>query len=225
MPALPSYIPARDADLVNWSDNFSTLLTASPATYGLISGDAVAVAAANTPWQTAYTTAIDPSTRTPVAVQAKDDAKISMLATIRPYAQLISLNAGVLASDKIAIGVNPRTSSPTPISAPVTNPILAVVSTTPLQHVLRYRDESASPSVKSKPYGVLQIQIFCSVSATVITDQNALDYKGVATKSPFLLSFDPADAGKQAYYAARWITRRGLIGPWSPIVNLTVTNG
>jgi hypothetical protein len=222
MPALAPYIPNKDADFANWSANFSTLITASPGTYGLVAGDATAIAASQAAWAAAYALAVNPSTRTPTTVAAKGTAKINLLAIDRPYAQTIANNAGVTSGNKIALGLNPKTSTPAQITAPTTAPVLSLVSAPPLQHIVRYRDETASPTVKSKPYGVVQIQIFATASATVITDPNALLYKGVSTKSPFLVSWDSADKGKQAYYAARWITRKGLTGPFSTIVNFTV---
>lgn len=225
MPASPPYIPPKDADLANWADNFSDLITATPGVYGLMTADAVAIAAVVTPFLSAYSDAINPSTRTPVTVQAKDDARTDMLATVRPYAINVSLNAGVLTSDKIALGVNPRTSTPTPINTPSTNPVISIVAAYPLQHVIRFRDETSSPSVKAKPYGVTQIQIFAAVSATPITDPGELALKQIGTKSPALIPWDADDAGKLAYYAARWQTRTGLVGPWSTISAFTVANG
>lgn len=225
MPALPPYIPPRDADLATWADNFSDLITAAPGTYGLLAGDATAIAAVVNPFLAAYTLAVNPSTRTPVTVGDKDDARTAMLALVRQYAVQISLNAGVLTADKIAVGVNPRTSTPSPIADPTTSPVLSIVSAPPLTHVLRYRDEEASPSVKAKPYGVTQLLLYGTASATPITDQDALDFKGAFTKAPSLVEWAPADAGKQAYYAGRWMTRRGLVGPWSAIVNFTIANG
>lgn len=222
MPALAPYIPNRDADLQTFAQNFSTLITASPASYGLVAGDATAIASAYTSWNTAYLAAVNPSTRTPVTVAAKDVAKTSLLATIRPYAQTISLNAGVSSGNKIALGVNPRTSTPTPIATPTTNPVLDVTQALPLQHVLRYRDSTASPSVKSKPYGVIQCQIFAQASATPITDPAAIAFKQAVTKAPALLTFDSADVGKKIYYAARWVTRSGKVGPFSPITSFTL---
>jgi hypothetical protein len=225
MPALPPYIPAQDVNLATWADNFSDLITAGPATYGLLAGDATAIAAVVTPFLSAYSLAVNPSTRTPVTIADKDDAKIAMLALVRQYAVQISLNAGVLTADKIAVGVNPRTSTPTPIATPTTSPVVTIVSAPPLQHILRYRDEMSSPTVKAKPYGVTQILIYATASATPITDQNALDFKGAYTKAPSLIEWQPEDAGKQAYYAGRWMTRAGKVGPWSSVTNFTIANG
>lgn len=219
------YIPAPDADFDLWATNFSTLLTASPATYGLVAGDATAVAGVYNTWHTAYLAAINPATRTPVTVQAKDDARVAALAVIRPYAVQISLNAGVNASDKIAIGVNPRTSTPTPIPEPATAPVIAVIMATPLQHTLAYHDETQPETVKAKPNGVQFCEVHCVVSATAVIDQALIPIKKMVTKSPFTIDFDSADVGKSAYYAARWINANGLFGPWSAIANFTVANG
>lgn len=108
MPAIAPYIPAADPAFAAWLDNFSALLTAAPATYGQTSGVAAAVAAVTATWDAAYALVTSPSTKTKDTVQAKNVARINALAEVKPVAQQISLNQGVLASDKVAIGVNPH---------------------------------------------------------------------------------------------------------------------
>jgi hypothetical protein len=51
-----------------------------------------------------------------------------------------------------------------------------------------------------------------------------MSLKVLATKNPVGINFVAGDVGKVCYYAARWITRRGLVGPWSNIVSFTVAN-
>lgn len=222
MPALPPYIPAKDAALDNWANNFSTLITAGPGTYGLVAADAVTIAAAFASWHTAYQAAISLATRGPATVATKNTQRINMLAVLRPYAQTISLNAGVSPTNKTALGINPRTSTPTPITAPATNPVLTIDQALTLQHVVRARDSIASPSVKSKPYGVVQMQLFAATSTTPITDPALIPFKQVTTKSPLIVEWSSGDKGKIAYYTARWATRSGLVGPFSPIASFTV---
>ena len=41
---MASYIPSRDAELGQWWTNFSTLISGSPGTYGLVAGDAANIA-------------------------------------------------------------------------------------------------------------------------------------------------------------------------------------
>lgn len=222
MPALAPYIPAKDALFAAWIDNFSTLITASPPTYGLVAGDATAIATVTAAWDVAYALVTSPTTKTAATVSQKDTAKITALGTIRPYSQNIALNAGVASMDKIALGLNPRTSTPLPITAPTTYPVLSVVQALSLQHIIRYRDSIASPSVKSKPYGVTGCLLFGTASATAITDPTLLMFLQQATKSPLMQGWASGSAGQKAYYAARWVTRKGLLGPWSPIVSFTI---
>ena len=222
MPALPPYIPPRDADLDPWSANFSTLITATPATYGLTAGDATAIAGVVATWHADYLLITSPSTRTPSAIAAKNAAKIAMLATLRPYAVTISLNAGVSSANKIALGVNPRTSVPLPITTPTTYPVLTIASALALQHVVYYKDQLAAPSVKSKPYGAIAVQIFATASATPIVDPTLLQFKLQATKAPLAVTWPSGARGELAYYAARWVTRTGLVGPYGPIISFTV---
>lgn len=224
MPALPPYIPVADPDFALWIDNFSTLITATPATYGLVAGDASAIAGVTATWDAAYALVTSPATKTPVTVQAKNTAKINALATVRPYSQQIALNAGVSSDDKIALGLNPRQSTPTPITTPTTNPVLTLDMALTLQHVIRYRDSTASPSVKAKPYGAVACELWGKASATAITDPANLLYLGPKTKTPFLQSLDAGSVGQRMYYAARWVTTTGLVGPFSPIVSFIIAS-
>ena len=222
MPSLPSYIPAKESALNTWLLNFTALLTAAPSTYGLGPTDAANVAADVAVWTAAYTPILSPATKTAAAVSAKNSAKVTILAQIRTYAQQISLNSGVTSAAKTAIGVNPRTSTPTPITAPTTSPVLTAQSTSTAGTIIRYRDATASPSVKSKPYGVTAVQLYALASPTPITDPTALGFLEVATKSPLTAALGSGDAGKTVYFAARWQTRKGLVGPWSPIISYIV---
>lgn len=224
MPALAPYIPSRDANLNSWLNNFSTLASATPSAFGITAGDAVTIAADVAAWNAAYTPVLSASTKTAAAVSAKNAQKVIVLAAIRPFAQAISLNAGVTSANKTAIGVNPRTSTPTPITTPTTTPVLTAQSTSTAGTIIRYRDATASPSVKAKPYGVIAMQLFGKVSVTPITDPSQLIYLGQITKSPVQIPIGPISttAANVAYFAGRWITKKGLYGPMSAIINYNV---
>jgi hypothetical protein len=222
MPSLAPYIPPKDANFATWLANFATLIAASPATYGLMASDAATISAQNSAFAAAYALVTSPSTKTAATVSAKNTEKIIALATVRPYAQTIANNAGVSSANKIALGLNPKTSVPVPITAPTTMPILTAQSTSTAGTILRYRDSTASPSVKSKPYGVTAVQLYAKASVTPITDPSLLTFFEVATKSPLTASLGSGAAGMTVYFAARWQTRKGLVGPWSPIISYVV---
>lgn len=219
---ITNYIPSTDSEYADWLGNFSTQITATPNVYGLVAGDAVVIAAQNTAFQAAYAVSITPATRTSVTVAAKDIAKTNSLAIVRPYAIRISLNAAVLVSNKVSVGVNPRTSIPTPIPAPTSVPVLSLTSSTFLQSVLRYRDDAAPATSRAKPFGATAIQIFGVTSAAVVSNPDTLPLISMHTKVPVRLQWDSSDRGKTAYIAARWITRTGEVGPWSDILNVVV---
>jgi hypothetical protein len=221
MPAPAPYIPRREADLTNWMRAFSAQISARPEAFGLSRNDAANIAALTAQWSAAYTPVTSKATKTPSAVQAKNETRVKVLAQIRIYAQNIANNPGVSSGDKIGLRLNPRTSGPGPITAPYSFPQLLFQQATPKQAVVRYRD-SIEVSGKAKPYGVMQCRVFGMASDAPLTNQEALPLVATPTKSPFVLNFSGDQVGKQFYLAARWATRTGLVGPWSSIINITV---
>lgn len=225
MGAVAPYIPAKQSEFDLWAANFATLITATPPLYGLTDAEALAIQNAYDSWHAAYLLVTSPTTKTAETVGLKDTQRVLCLSVVRPFAQLISLNPGVASGDKIALGLNPRTSVPAPIPAPDGAPDVSVQSAGPLTLYMRYRDPLTSPKVKSKPYGVTRLQIFGKTSATPIVDPLGLAFVKDATKSPLVLIFDSAEGGKQFYFAGRWVVRTGLFSPWSAIGSFTVPSG
>ena len=218
-----SYIPTQDQGLDNWANTFQAAIAASPGTYGLAAGDATAITAAYNSYHAAYllggvvqphSQPVNPATRTPATVAAKDSAKASALITFRTYAQIVQNNAGVSDMDKSAIGITIRKTSRTPIPAPGTTPLMALVGSTHLQQTLRFAD-SATPTVKAKPFGAMQMELWRGIGTAAITDPTLCDFYGLITKTPFPVDFVSGDVGKFATYFARWTTRTGKPGPWS----------
>jgi hypothetical protein len=225
MASYPPYIPPKDADFATWLLNFSTLLTATPTDYGLEAADAVAVDAVNTTFQAAYTASQDPATRTAPTVAAKDVARASAEAVVRPYAVQISKNSAVTDANKSGIGVTIPSLVPTPIAAPTVAPVLALESATIQAMRLGYK--AAGASGKSKPFGAIGVEIFRSVGTVAATDPAQAKYNGTVTKSPFRQSFLAEDQGKVCTYFARFVTRSGpdgqaQVGPWSAALNVHV---
>lgn len=221
-----SYIPDKDADFANWLTNFSALLTASPGTYGLTAGDAVAVAAARTAFQAAYSLAINPSTRTPATVAAKDSQRGLATATVRPYAVRISNNSGVSNLNKVSIGVTVKSTPPSPIPAPTQAPLLSLIKVAAGKVTMGYKNPSTLG--KAKPYGVTGVNVWFTQDDTnfVVSFPDA-EFDGVRTKTPFTLEFFPGDIGKKIVVWVAYVTRSGpgglaQQGPVSLPVNAVV---
>lgn len=226
------YIPPREVDLVNWADNFATLITAAPATYGLAAGDATIIQGLVNAWDAAYAAGTDPGTRTPVTVAAKNTAKLAMLPVVRTYASQIRLNPGVANSDKLNLGLNLPNNSPSPIPTPSTQPVVIVMQAINLRHILKFRDETASPTSRAKAPGSIGLELWRGIGTTPIVDPALCTYIGTFVKVPFNSDFDAGDAGKIATYFGRWVTRAGSVGynqalqgPWSNAVSFGIVGG
>lgn len=217
----PSYIPQRDNDLSLWSLNFTTLLTAVPANYGLTAPDAVIVANVVNPFITALNVATDPGTRTSATIATKDATKSAMLAIVRPYAQRIKLSAAVSDARKIAIGVGIRDTTPSPVPTPTTQPLMSIVAATPLQHEIRYAD-ALTPDKRHKPFGAVALLIFISVGTVAPADPELAPFRALVTKQPYMHTYAPTDVGKTAFVYGRWVTRTGELGPMSALASMVI---
>lgn len=223
MPA--NYIPNRDVNFNDWLENFSTLLSAAPATYGLTGADASAVGSVQTAFAVALEIATDPATRTSPTVAAKDAARASAEFVVRPYAVGISQNPAVSNGDKVAIGVTVRSNIPTPIPAPVTPPTISLLMATPLVHQLQIVQVGSTS--KAKPPGCIATEVARTVGTVAATDPDQLAIVGQFGKTPLLQNFASVDQGKICTYAARFRTRSGpggvsQAGPWSALASFVV---
>ncbi len=53
-------------------------------------------------------------------------------------------------------------------------------------------------------------------------DPSELTFLAVDTRTPYLASFDGADAGKTAHYMLRWVSTTGEKRPWSETASATI---
>ena len=215
-----SYIPLKIAIYAAWMLNFSTKLTAAPATYGLVAGDASAVAAQYSVFSAAYAISSAPATRTSVTVANTQTSRNALSILVRNYARIILANSGVADSDKTALGLTIKDTHPTPIPTPGTSPVIAFVGATPGQLTLTFRDTGSSLKSRSKPAGVTALQMFILFATTAPATPDATPFFGLVTRSPFAVDVPPADVGKDAWIYGRWLNAKGKPGPWSALLNV-----
>jgi len=226
MPASAPYIPPRDSDFNGWLDNFQTLIAATPTNYGLVAGDATAITAQWTAWDTAYQLLLNPATNTAPNVAAKDVARANAESVVRPYAQRIRANASVSDALKVGLGLNLQPATLTPIPAPTSNPVMSQRAGTAGQMVMTYHDSVLSG--KAKPYGALGVQLFVNYGTAANTNPDEAAYHSNVTKSPCTVVWPVAQRGKVATLFGRYVTRSGpagiaQYGPWSDPLVVTVT--
>jgi hypothetical protein len=210
MPANPPYLPSRDVDLAPWAINFDALLTANPTNYGLIAGDAVAVAAVVATFVSALSVATDPGTRTPVTIASKDAAKASMLAVVRPYAVRIARNQSVSDGLKTGIGVTVAVLTRTPVPSPASGAELTLVSAIPGVLRLQYQNPD-TPGSKAAPYGSSGVELWGKYGSAYTADPSEASYLGRYGKSPVAL-VTSGQSGMHLSLFGRFVNKGGLQG-------------
>lgn len=216
-----NYIPAPDAAFDTWQANFMTVLSATPADYGLVVGDLAAVSAALPGWATGFASQQLAVAAAQAATQTKDANRATYEAAIRELVRGIQARSSVTAAAKAAAGIPVHDTTPTPAGPPTTAPVGTVDTSQRLQHTVHFVD-TATPTSKAKPAGVRGCEIWMKVGPPLPAAASELDFVTLDTRTPHTIAFDGADGGKLVTYWLRWVSTRGAVGPWSAAVSATV---
>jgi hypothetical protein len=205
--------PNREADLVTWTQNFSTLISATPAVFGISVPAATAYATVSGNFVTAYNVANTENTRTRVTVAQKNAAKATMIASARSLIRTIQGTASVTPAQKIELAINPRDIVPSPIPAPANPPLLQIVSAIGRTVRIRLKD-SVSTDRRGRPPGVAGATVFSFVGATAPSDPSEYHYEGNTSLTVVDVQFpDDVPSGAQVWLTAFWRNARGNSGP------------
>jgi hypothetical protein len=163
-----NWLPSRDATLLQFAINFSQKVNLSPASYGLSSADAAAVAGLLASYSASYSAATNPATRTKSAIVGKDVAKKALAAEIRVLAKRVQCNPAVGVQQRTDLGL-PIAAAPSPIPAPAASPyccspLVNLKSIRGRSHAIRLAD-AAAPTRRAKPAGVHGAEIYSFVAA------------------------------------------------------------
>lgn len=218
------YIPTTDAAFKSWLQNFAQKIQLDPQKYSLAPADAQVIMDHYQAYAAAFDTVQFPDTRNSTTIGEKDAIRASAEASVRVYAQQIKLNKGLDNKLKLALGVHVDDPTRSPIPAPESSPLLMIVSAFSGVHHIRYADEN-TPASRKKPHGAKQLELWAHIGPNATANPDDAKYIGSFTKNPILNQLDPSAANMIATYFARWQTARGLIGPWSLPVAMTVAFG
>lgn len=216
------YIPSTNAERVLWLQNLETVMSADFALYGVTSGQAIAFAALNATAQAAFVTSTDPSTRTPVTVQATQDAIAAAVASARNLNDIAQVFPAT-SPNLVAAGFPVRSTVRTP-QAPVTASVeLEFISALPQQINMQARNV-ATPTSRAKPADTSAVQLAVAIGTVAAVDPSQATFQQNFTRSPLTLTTDIGDRGKVATVFGRYVSRGSIggqkvYGPWSlPLV-------
>jgi hypothetical protein len=210
---MADYMPGPDASFQAWQSNFVTYANANLAALGLTAADMATITSAQSGWATTFPAHVAAVNAAKAAKQTRDEARAAYVAAIRPLVRRLQASAVVSDAEKASLGITVA-QTPGPIGPPTTAPICTIECGNRPQHVLRFVD-SATPTRKAKPAGVLGVEIWNKVGTTPPTGENDRRFVAVDTNTPYVMNFDSADGGKTNYVWMRWVSPTGERGPWS----------
>ena len=221
---MPSgFLPNSDAALLAWSLQFSTLISATPAAYGLTALQATAYAALHASYATAFA-GVDPGIRSKASVAAKNASRAALKYNAKLLSSIVQGQAGVTNAQKIALGLNVR-AVPTPTPVPAHPPMLEVISVSGFTAKIRLHD-AASGSKRGKPAGVSGASVFSHVGPAAPTDLSAWQFEGNTGRAIVNITFPNTIApGSTAWFCAFWFNGSKKSGPACAPVSTNLPGG
>jgi hypothetical protein len=218
------YLPRKEAEFVQWSRNFTALISAEPERYGLDESQAAGHQALHDAFIEAYRIGTDPNTRTTTAVGIKNAARAKVVQSTRELVRVIQSARTTTNDMRTSLGITVRDVEPTPVPAPDTAPELV------LRSILGRRAEvllvdSSSGRRFGKPEGVFGAQIYCCIADGDPPEElNQWTLLATTTRAHVEVEmpiFIPA--GAKVRLTACWINPTAQPGPLGPVINARFT--
>lgn len=214
-------LPGPDEDFLAFAQNFSAYW--EPANFGSEAPSEPVIQNATNTFATALAAATNTVTRSRVTIQGKDDTRRSLEALL-----LNAVRVAIAAfrrgdadgTQLLALNIRVPKTVPTPIGAPVYAPLLGLQGARPGFAELRVTHVVDGQAVNTRqfPYGNTGVEISRSTGTTWTS-------LGIRRRVNLLMDTSDLANGVIASYRVRYVTARGLTGPWSDSIMVPVVNG
>jgi hypothetical protein len=220
---MAGYVPAADAEFDGWQENWVTFAAANAAALGLDPlVDIPAIQAAQTLWDTDYEAHLTAQAAAQAARQAKDAERATYVALLRSFSQQIQKRTGTTDEQRAGLGITVPDTEPTPVPAPTTAPLLNLVTSERLRHVVEASKTADEGSGLGKPVGARGVQIWRKIGGAAPVSESELEFVSEFTRTRITLDYVMSQGGLTVYYQARWVSTRGETGPWGEMASATV---
>lgn len=216
------YIPDSDAELASFLDNFTTRLQADKGKFSIVDAQASEMVTANSDFQSARAAVAEAQDNLNAKMEALKQAKQNAISKTREITRQLQANPSMTDEDRAAYRITVRDRQPTRVPVPQSFPVVVIDNSKRLQQTLRYFDVN-TPSSQARPQGIASAEIRRYIGATPPSGPEQFERLDESRRSPYVVQYTGADAGKTAYYMMRWVNSRGERGPWSETVSATIT--
>jgi len=216
---MADFIPQGDAEAIAHGKNLVTYAVGNAAALNMNAGDETPLKNALNNFEAKYLESVTKKAESEASIAAKDEAREVYETEVRKF------NADMHdAGDehRAAMALTVKDDIRTAVGAPASHPVGEVETSQKLVHIIHFRDEFTPNSI-AKPAGVQGAQIWVKTGGAPPVDYKECQYVATDSRTPYNCNFEGADAGKTAYYLLRWTNSKGETGPWSPLVQATIT--
>ena len=223
IPMSRTFYGGTDSELLAGANNFATLISATPSAFSLVAAQATAYAALNTAFASAYASAINPSTRTKIAITAKNTARKALVSNTLLLAEFVLRSPTVSNAQKESLGLKVKT-PPSPVPAPSSAPLVDFISA--VSRTVRIRIHDGATPKRAKPAGVKSATIYSFVGPTAPPKVTDWKFEGNANKAVFDITFpDSVANGALVWVAATWNNAKNQSGPPSDPISINIPGG
>ena len=213
---VPTFRPAREADLLRWSANFAARTSADPAAVGLTADQAAAFAVLHDAFEHAYRLATRPETNSKANIIAKNRAKQDLLygpGGARALVNIVQACPAVTNDVRAQLALAIPDAEPTPVPRPDIAPDLSIVSTIGRRVRIRLHDQM-SPDRCGRPVGVQGAVIVHFAGEAPPADPAQWTFNRLTSKMAFEVDL-PATLppGERVWLSAMWFNARKECGP------------
>lgn len=217
-----NFLPGSDAGLLSWTANFATRVAEHAAAWGVPAARVAGYVALQSGYAEALRAATDPTTRTVVAIRAKDAARQALTAETRRLARTLRGTAAVSEAQRIALGLGARPVRRKRVPRPRVAPALRVAGVEGGRVELRLINRE-SPERRGRPVDVGGAYLYRFVGAQPPRDEAGWSFCGGTTAVRVVLEVGAElEPGETVWFTARWRNYRDEKSPWAEPVRARV---
>ena len=206
-----SFMPERESELLNWSRRFARSVTALAQQINVPASMAAELTARQAAFESAYRIALDPATRTIVAVSAKDTARDALRAIISAVARLAQNQPALDDETRLMLGLTVRRKW-TRVATPAERPMVSIGDVRANRVAVVVTNEQ---SRRCRPGGVAGVEFLYAVGEQQ-PDMRAWRIIASTSRTSICLQFDASvPPGALVWIVARWFNPRQERGPLS----------
>ena len=216
------FLPDKDADLLAFSVNFSTLINLNFASYGITQPVAMDYAAKQSDFAAKLSAATEPSTRGKRTVFLKNESKRVLVALTRKIAKQITGTMTITDAQRQELGITVPSGSRTPVPVPDTQPFIQVTRVDGRTVTVELRQSQAK---RGKPAKVAGATVFTFTGPEAPESADDWRFAANTTKTTVQIPFGPSATGDTVWITAFWSNARDESGPAATAISVNLPAG